>query len=188
MLLCSTPVQYRKLTRDEVIAKYSPIPDPLWTPEVAERFFAGLPKNSYRHSVKLDDQKTLLVRDFATHTLKAKRMSDAYVATLGAILGRFADADQIGDECLISQRDRTLGTDQTIRTIQAQMLISGLLVKQTRPQGHSFVGDVFVYSPRPPFRHRKATEAYLEKSRWDSEGEGPYLQLPLNLMPEDVPF
>ena len=177
-----------QLTRDEVRAKYTPTPDPLWTPEIASRFFAGLPKNSYRHSVKLDDQRAMLIRDFGTHTLRAKRMSDAYVSTLGAILGAFADADLFGDECLVSQRDAALGTERTIRTIQSQMLVAGLLVKETRPQGHGFVGDVLVHSPMPPYRYRKATADYLERSHRAGEGECPYLELPSNLSPEDVPF
>ena len=177
-----------KLTRDEVIAKYGPIRDPAWTPEVASAFFAGLPKAVYRHSVRLDDQRAMLVRDYGTAALMAKRMSDAFVITLATILDRFAEADALGTECVISQRDRLLGTERTIRTIQAKMLASGLLVKETRPQGHGFVGDVFVYAPCPPYRYRKATSEYLEQSCRDSEGECPCRGLPSNLSPEDVPF
>jgi len=177
-----------RLSREAVLAKYGPIPDPLWTPEVEAKFFAGLPKASYRETVRADDEKEMLIRCFGTVTLKAKRMGASYVHTLGAILGGFADADLVGGECLIHQRDSTLGTAKTIRTIQAQMHRSGHLVKETRPQGHGFVGDVFVYSPLPGYRHRTASETSLNEAYRVTEGECPYLIPPSNLSPGDVPF
>lgn len=177
-----------RLSRKEVQAKYGPIPDPLWTPEVEAKFFAGLPKASHRHSASLDDEREMLIRDFGTLTLKAKRMSADYVATLGAILGEFADADTLGNECLIPQRDEALGTARAIRTIQSQLLRSGHLVKETRSQGHGFVGAVFVYAPIPSYRHRKASVDYLEETYRSSEGECPYLATPSNLTLAVVPF
>lgn len=177
-----------RLTREEVIAKYWPMPDPLWTPEVEAMFFAGLPAASPRQSVNMDDEKTMLIRDFAKEALKAGRLRDGYVSALGAILGLFADADSIGGECLISQRDDNLGSSKTIRTIQAQMLRSGHLVREIRTQGHGFVGEVLIYSPLPSHRHRTATAAHLEASYRATEGVCPYQDQPSNLSPEDVPF
>ena len=177
-----------KLSREEVIAKYSPVADPKWTEEVAAEFFAGLPRATYRESVNPEDDKAMLLREFATGPLKAKRMSANYLSTLGAILGQFADADADGTEYAIARRDDHLGTEKTIRTIQAQMLTAGLLVKETRTQGHGFVGPVFIYSPSPPYRYRKATSAYLEKSYRLHEGEAPACPVPSNISPEDVPY
>jgi len=176
-----------RLTREEVIAKYGPLPDPLWTPEVEARFFAGLPEKIPRHSSGVDDEKTMLIREFAKQTLKAERLRDGYVSTLGAILGLFADADSIGDECLFSQRDDGLGSAKTIRTIQAQMVCSGHLVREVRTQGHGFVGEVLIYSPLPSYRHRKATTDYLEDSYRATEGDSQELRTSNNLSPDDVP-
>jgi hypothetical protein len=178
----------RKLTREEVIAKYSPTPDPLWTPEVEARFFASLPAASYRQVTTLDDTKAALIQEFAKETLNAKRMAAAYVVALGVILSRFADADDDGTECLISQRDQRIGTPATIRSIQVQMEAVGLLVRLKRAQGHGFVGDVFVYAPRQPLRHRRATPDYLEQSYRACEGEAPYPVAPSNLSHDMVPF
>jgi hypothetical protein len=136
----------------------------------------------------MDDEKTMLVRDFGTVTLKAQRMSSDYVTTLGTILGVFADADRVGGEFTCSRRDTKLGTCKTIRTIQTQMLAAELLVKVKRTQGHGFVGEVFVYSPRPIYRHRLASAAYREWVYRSSEGECQYLAPPSNLSPADVPF
>jgi hypothetical protein len=177
-----------KLSREEVQARYAPIPDPNWTPEVEAEFFARLPDPSYRQAVKPNEEKEMLIREFATDILGAKRMSEGYRATLAAVLGEFADADLAATECLISQRDDTLGTAKTLRTIQAQMLAAGLLVKETRSQGHGFVGDVFVYSPCTVYRYRVATSAYLERSYRETEGEAPCRPVPANISPEDVPY
>jgi hypothetical protein len=177
-----------KLSREEVQTKYGPTPDPLWTDEVADAFLASIPKASYRDTLRPSEAKEILIRDFGTATLKAKRMSADYVHTLGAILGDFYDAGLIGGECLVSQRDTSIGTARTIRTIQGQMHQSGHLVKETRSQGHGFVGDVFVHTPRPQYRRSKTSEAYLNESYRRFEGECPYLTPPANLCPEDVPF
>ena len=75
-----------RLSREAVQAKYSPIPDPLWTPEVEAEFFARLPKASYRQAVKPDKEKEMLIREFAKNFLKAKRMSTDYISTLAAVL------------------------------------------------------------------------------------------------------
>lgn len=177
-----------RLTREQVQAKYAPVPDLLWTLEIEARFFAGLPKAAYRHTTKPDALRALLIRDFGKVTLKAKRLSAAYISTLGAILGDFAETDTIGNECLISQRDEHLGTARAIRTIQAQMLQADLLVKETRPQGHGFVGEVFVYASRPLYCHRKATWELLETTHRRAEGEYPYPAFPSNLQEVDVMF
>ena len=177
-----------KLSREEVQARYAPIPDPNWTPEVEAEFFARLPDPSYRQAVKPNEEKEMLIREFATETLGAKRMSEGYISTLAAVLGQFADADTEDTECLISRRNEDLGTEKTLRTIQAQMLAAGLLVKETRSQGKGFVGDVFVYSPRDGYRYRMATSAYLERSYRATEGEAPCPPVPANISPEDVPY
>ena len=179
-----------RLSREAVQAKYSPIPDPLWTPEVEAQFFAGLPKTTYRETVKAADEKEMLIREFGKKTLNAHRMSAGYISTLRVILGEFADADDTKTECLISRRAVQRGTPDTIRTIQAQMLTAGYLVKTIRPQGKGFVGDVFVYAPQARYRHRTATQEILERAYRDSEGDCvcPCSPLPANLSPGDVPF
>ena len=177
-----------KLSRAEVIAKYSPIPDPLWTPEIEAEFFSRLPARTRRDPIEPHSEKEMLLREFAKETLRAQRMSAGYISTLGAILGKFAGADEDGGECLISQRAEQLGTANEIRTIQTQLFNAGILVAETRSQGKGFVGPVFVYSPKPRYRYRKATAAYLEKSYREHEGEWPHHALPVNLQPEDPPF
>jgi hypothetical protein len=177
-----------RLSREAVQAKYSPIPDPLWTPEVEAEFFARLPKATYRQAVKPNEKKEMLIREFAKDFLDARRMSTNYISTLAAVLCQFADADTENTECLIARRNDKLGTEKTLRTIQAQMLAAGLLVKKTRFQGHGFVGEVFVYCPRAVYRHRVATSAYLERSYRDSEGEAACTPVPGNISPEDVPY
>jgi len=178
----------KRLSREEVQAKYSPTPDPLWTAEIEAAFFAELPARSRRDLIELDTEKEMLLREFAKETLKAQRMSAAYISTLSNILGKFAGADEDGAEFLVSQRAEELGTSMTVRTIQGQLFNAGVLINQTRAQGKGFVGGVFVYSPKPPYRHRKATPAYLEKSYREHEGEWPSHSLPVNLLPEDVPY
>jgi hypothetical protein len=177
-----------QLSREEVQAKYSPTPDQRWTPEIEAEFFARLPARSRRDLTQPDSEKVMLLREFAKETLKAKRMSAGYISTLGAILGKFADADEDGGECLIARRSEQLGTDREVRTIQGQLFNAGVLINETRSQGRGFVGAVFVYSPNPPYRYRKATAAYLEKSYREHEGEWPCHALPVNLQPEDVPY
>ena len=185
--MCERHMTFR-LSPEAVRAKYGPTPNPLWTPEVDAAFVATLPQRTRRDFIEQDSEKEMLLREFAKETLKARRMSAGYVSTLGAILGKFADADADGGECLISQRSGQLGTDKTIRTIQAQLFNAGILVTATRAQGKGFVGSVFVYSPKPRFRYRKATTACLEKSYRKHEGEWNGHQVPTNLQPEDVPF
>ncbi len=178
----------KRLSREEVQARYSPTPDPRWTQEIETEFFAGLPALSRRDCQKPDSEKEMLLREFARETLEAKRMSTGYITTLANILRRFADADSEGGECLISQRAEKLGTPDVIRAIQGQLFHAGVLVNETRTQGKGFIGKVFVYSPKPPFRHREATEIYLEESYRHREGESPSEPLPANILPEDVPF
>jgi hypothetical protein len=177
-----------KLSREEVQAKYAPTLDPRWTPEIEAEFFSMLPARFRRDLTQPDSEKVMLLREFAKETLKAQRMSAGYISTLGAILRKLADADEGGGECLIAQRTEQLGTANEIRTIQGQLLNASVLIKETRAQGKGFVGSVFVYSPNPPYRHRKATAAYLEKSYREHEGEWPCHSLPVNLQPEDVPY
>jgi len=76
-----------KLSPEEVHAKYSPTPDPLWTPEVEAEFFARLPAKSRRDLIGPASEKQMLLREFGKETLKAQRMSAGYISTLGAILG-----------------------------------------------------------------------------------------------------
>jgi hypothetical protein len=177
-----------QLSLEEVQAKYSPIPDPRWTPEIEAEFFSRLPARSRCDLIQPDSEKVMLLREFAKETLKAKRMSAGYISTLGAILGKFADADEDGGECLIARRSEQLGTQDSIRAIQGQLFNAGVLVNEKRAQGKGFVGGVFVYSPNPPYRYRKATAAYIEKSYREHEGEWPCHALPVNLQPEDVPY
>lgn len=178
-----------RLTRDQVIAKYAPVRHPQWTPEVEAQFFAGLPAPSYRHTIKLNAEKAMLVREFATETLKAKRQSAGYISTLGAVLGEFAKADANGTEYVLTRRGGH-GTEKTVRTIQVQMLDAGMVVRDIRSHGYGFVGAVFVYSPIPPHRHRIGTEKYLEECHRKHEGQsaGHRHPIPANLSPADVPF
>ena len=170
-----------KLSQEEVRAKYGPTPNPLWTPEVDAAFLATLPEKTRTDHIKLDSKKEMLLREYAKETLKAQRMGTGYVATLGAILGKFADADNNRGECLISQRTEQLGTANQIRTIQSQLLNAGILVTKTRSQGKGFVGSVFVYSPKQAYQYRKATAASLERAYRHHEGESHDHQLPINL-------
>jgi hypothetical protein len=176
------------LSRAEVIAKYSPISDPLWTPEIEAEFFLNLPKRIHTEISGLASKRGRLLREFAKQTLQAKRMSAGYVSTLGAILGKFADADADGSECLISQRTEQLGSSREIRTIQAQLFSAGILITATRSQGKGFIGKVFLYAPKPCHQYRKATTASLEKSYRKHEGESNGHQMPTDLQPEVVPF
>ena len=114
-------------------------------------------------------------------------MGAAYVSTLGAILGLFADADTYGGECLVPQRNAHLGPPHIIRNIQDQLHVAGLMVKEVRQQGHGFVGEVFVYAPVARHRFKWATVEDLEKMCRSSEGEGKAGQAPLNLLSGEVP-
>lgn len=180
-----------RLTREQVQAKYGPVPDPWWTSERVDAFLAQLPHPAYRHTVPLDDVRAMLVRDFGRTDLKAQRMGAAYVSTLGAILGLFAEADSYGVECLVSQRDAHLGTAMVIRNIVTQMQSDGvgLMVKETRAQGHGFVGSVYVYAPQGRYRHRTASPSYWEQLCRSIEGKNKKPPpLPANLTGEDVPY
>ena len=115
-------------------------------------------------------------------------MSEGYISTLGAVLEKMVVADRSKTECLIPQRNEQLGTPDTIRTIQAQMLAAGLLVKETRSQGHGFIGEVFVYRARAMYRYRVATPEYLEELYRACEGESPVCPVPANISSEDVPY
>lgn len=115
-------------------------------------------------------------------------MSESYLSTLGAILGKLSDADHRRSSCLIAQRDRHLGTAKTIRNIQAQMLSARVLAKETRSQGHGFVGEVFVYAPQPHGRHRKTTPDDLERMYRRYEGEHFYPTISSNINPQDIPY
>lgn len=177
-----------KLSRNEVRLKYKPIPDPNWTPEIEAEFFARLPRASYRHSVKPSEEKEMLLREFATGNLSAKRLGIQYLSTMSSVLGEFAEANLLGNECLISQRNDKLGSVKTLRTIQAQLLSAGILTKETRSQGHGFVGAVFVYCPKDVFRHRSFTQKYMEQLYRAHEGEVPAGPIPANILPEDIPY
>lgn len=162
-----------RLSREQVAERYGPWPDPAWTPEVEAAFFARLPSASHRDRDKPNPAKAGIIREFATSTLKAQRMSGGYIAALGAVLGRFAAADLDRTECLVSQRDSELGTPRTVRTIQVQMVPPGLLVKVTRTQGHGFTGDVYVYRPRAAKVCRRPALEALEGLYRADEGEAP---------------
>lgn len=179
-----------RLSREEVTAKYAPKPDPLWTADREEAFFLNLDTVSRRTYTRMSGERYHLVKEFARDTLHAKRISDKYISTLGSILGSFATADKDGSECLVPRSAEQHGDPRTIRTIQTQMFNAGLLVKEVRTQGHGFIGSVFVYSPRAPFRHRAGNAASIEADYRAFEGEHQYSveQLPVNLTPEDVPF
>jgi hypothetical protein len=177
-----------RLSQEEVRTKYGPTPNALWTPEIDAAFVATLPHKTHPDFIKLSRQKEMLIRQFAKESLKAQRMGVGYVETLGAILGKFAEADNNRGECLISQRTEQLGTANQIRTIQAQLLSAGILVTKTRSQGKGFVGSVFVYSPKQAYQYRKATAACLEKAYRNHEGESHDHQLPMNLKLEDALF
>lgn len=185
-----TPTPRLRLSREEVVLKYGPTPDPLWTAEKEAAFFLKLNSVTRKTHQKMSSERHMLIKEFARDTLEAKRVSDKYISTLGSILSSFAAADKDGSECLVPQRAEHHGEPQTIRTIQTQMFNSGLLVKEVRTQGFGFVGNVFVYAPRSPFRSRCGNTAFLEDDYRAFEGEHQYSsgQLPANLKPEDVPF
>lgn len=177
-----------QLTREQVLAKYGPVPNNFRTPEALEAFLAALPRPCYRNRVKLDDVRGMLVRDYGAASLKAKRMGAPYVSALGSILGLFAEADSHGVECLVAHRDSRMGPPNILRNIQEQMHSVGLLVKETRPQGRGFVGTVYVYAPRERRRHRAATACYLEQLYREKEGESLAPSTPENLTGADVPY
>lgn len=178
-----------KLTREQVLAKYGPVPNTFRTPEALEAFLkvAGLRSPC---GVPLDPVRAMLVHDYGKATLKAQRMGSTYLFALGAILGLFAAADFRGRECTVAQRDGCLGPPNIIRNIQAQMHAAGVLSKETRPQGRGFVGSVHVYAPnKSDGQLTQAAALWIEQlyltSREESHALAP---LPANLAGADVPY
>ena len=51
-----------RLSQEDVITKYSPTPDPLWTPEIEAEFFLNLPKRTHREALGLDGEKDMLIK------------------------------------------------------------------------------------------------------------------------------
>lgn len=133
-----------RLPPDEVRRKYAPTPDKDWTPEREAAFFAALAKLG---PPAQPAGRQPFVREYASGTLGAQRVSCSYLDALGAVLGAFAEADRYGLEVRLSQRMAQYGTPQTLRTIQAQMERAGVVTKDVRSQGHGFVGTVYVYTP-----------------------------------------
>lgn len=173
-----------QLSRSEVQTKYGPPGDPGWTPEIEGDFLALLdrrPPDEYCRT------KVRLLREYAVDTLKAKRLSSGYLASLGAVLAKIAVADRYSIEWIFSQRDDLLGPRQTLRTIQTQMEAAGVLVRETRTQGHGFIGDVVVYRPCAVPRRRWQFKN-LEEAYRSIEGEAPYPSGPENINADDVPF
>lgn len=187
-------IQYQPLCleRDDkgILRKYAPQTDALIPEELVSETFLLLPKAFRSPSLKMCPVKSMLIKEFARNTLQAKRISDKYISTLGSILSSFATADKEGAELLVSQRSEQHGKPKTLRTIQTQMFNAGLLDKEIRAQGLGFVGAVFVYSPRSPFRCCKATAEATEEAYRASERDCLYhsAQLPTNLTPKDVPY
>ena len=139
--------------------KYAPTSDPEWTLDKEARFFATLdahyPYKAFtrKGSGKVEPLSALeaaLLREYATDTLDAKRLSGSYLTTLSAVMSKIANAERGRSDCTISQRDDRLGPRPTLRTIQAQLEVAGVLHRVTRTQGHGFVGEVFLY------RHSRA--------------------------------
>jgi hypothetical protein len=149
-----------RLTREQVVARYAPCRDPNWTPEREAAFFESLPTGKAARTVRRD--VPWQVKDYAEKVLGAVRVSASYASTLCAILIAFAAADAHGTELRLTQRMEQYGPPQTMRTIQAQLLQAGLLVKVVREQGGGFVGPVHVYAPTPPVRFSPATWADWE--------------------------
>lgn len=180
-----------QLTREQVLAKYGPVPNTYRTPEALEAFLAALPKPCTRSPdvVKAGEARAMLVRDYGGATLKAQRMGGPYVSALGSILGLFAKADSHGREYLVSHRDSRLGPQNIIRNVQEQMHRAGLLVKETRPQGRGFVGTVYVYASETRRRRfRKATPSDWEQLQRQNEGKCRVHAGPANLTGADVPY
>jgi hypothetical protein len=156
----------------EVTAKYARSPDPSWSLDIEAEFFARLDER-YPISVPgrrrlgkvlpLTASKAALLREYATDTLGAQRLSSSYLATLSAVLGRMAIAERRWTDCVITQRDDELGPRQTLRTIQAQLVAAEILTKETRSQGHGFVGDVFVCRPSGKCVPRRPPAEELER-------------------------
>lgn len=179
----------------EVTAKYAPSPDPSWSHDIEAEFFARL-NERYPISVPgprrlgkalpLTASKAALLREYATETLDAQRLSSSYLTTLSAVLGRMAIAECRWTACAITQRDDLLGPRQTLRTIQAQLVAAEVLTKERRPQGHGFVGDVFVYRPSGKRVPRRPPAEELERSYRATEGQADYPLVPTNIGPEDV--
>ncbi len=173
-----------QLSRSEVQTKYGPPGDPGWTPEIETDFLALLNRRPLHDYCPT---KVRLLREYAVDTLGAKRMSRGYLASLGAVLAKIAVADSYSIVWVFSQRDGQLGPRKTLRTIQTQMEAAGLLVRETRTQGHGFIGDVFVYRPcAVPTRRWQFKD--LEEAYRSKEGEAPYPFAPENITADNVPL
>ena len=164
-----------------------PPPDPKWTPDIEAEFFARLDdlyphtptgRRGPGHTDSLGALKTSLLREYATGTLKAKRINDFYLTTLSAVLANIASAERRHLECIISQRDERLGPRTSVRNIQAEMEAAEVLTRVTRTQGHGFVGDVFVYRPRTGYLPHADPSVELERSYRSGEGEADFFPCP----------
>lgn len=174
-----------RLTREEVIAKYAPVPHGIWAPEEIDAILVALPIRRSPHTAELSPEKEMLVREFARETLQAKRMSSSYVEALSALLGRFADADISGADYIPSRR-RGPGTEKTRRNLLLQLEVAGLMKRQTKTQGLGFVGEVFVYSPvSPRTQGLSLEEDYRMHEMREAVQRTP---LPTNLMSNDLPY
>lgn len=67
-----------------------------------------------------------LLREFANHTLKAKRCSASYLEALRFILGNMSLADRIGVELLIPV-DVEFASRSTMETLRSQLKAAGLV-------------------------------------------------------------
>jgi hypothetical protein len=168
----------------KVAHKYSPTPDLRWTLEIEAEFFARLDEQHPSSpigrkwtgkAIPLSPSKAALVREYATDTLHAQRLSSSYLTTLSAVMGNIASAERGHSECTISQRDDRLGPRPSLRTIQAQLEVAEVLVRISRPQGRGFVGDVFVYRPSRTYVPHDDPAGDLEASYRAGEGEADFL-------------
>lgn len=180
-----------------VTRKYAPTPDPRWTPDIEAEFFAWLDKRHPHAStgrrwsekaVSPSPSKEALLREYATETLNAQRISRSYLTTLSAVLGNLASAERGRSECSISQRDERLGPRSSLRTIQAQLEAAGVLFRVTRAQGHGFVGDVFIYRPSKAHVPREVTVEELERSYRAGERRQTPCMPPVNIVADDVRY
>jgi hypothetical protein len=179
----------------EVTAKYAPSPDPNWSLDIEAQFFARLDE-CYPIKVTgprrpgtvlpLTASKAALLREYATDILSAQRLSSSYLTTLSAVLGCIAIAERRWTECVITQRDDKLGPRQTLRTIQAQLVAAEVLTKETRSQGHGFVGDGFVYRPSGKRVPRRPPAEELEGLYRATEVEADYPLVTANIEAQDV--
>lgn len=138
-----------------------------------EVVWASLPRMPERE--ELSPTKARLLGAFAKDDLKAVRTSTAYLCSLSSVLGAAAQEGRRWGEFVLSGRDETLGSRQTLRTIQAQLDRAGYLTAEVRPQGHGFVGTVFVFKP-PAALHYCAPEV-----------DRP-LTIPCSITEQDIPY